>query len=468
MSKILDYIYGYLPIFGQNLACTAKGLQIHFQRYNKHFRNYLSWLRESEWWDAEKIYDYQCQKIQWLIPYAYENVPYYRKIFDLYGINPAKIKTPKDISKLPILTKQLAKENQDNLISIEFKKSKLLRMLTSGTTGTALAIYFTRKSLAFQWAVCWRHKSRFGMKPGDKYLSFGARIAVPPRQNKTPFWRRNWVGNQVYLSTYHMTSRNLPAISDWLDMEYFDFYTGYPSAMYVLAEYLLENERRLLLRPKYVVCGADALLPRFEKAIHEAFGVLVTEQYGMTEFAGNMAKCEQGKFHLDFECCYVEEQPIIGSDGEANLLFTGWGNPAMPFIRYEVGDYGKRRDEVCSCGRKSICFDGIDGRTEDYVVTPDGRMAIGMNQVFEYAPGAKEIQIYQDNTNSIDVRIVRGHNYGPNDESALIRELRRRVGEELKIEFVFMDEIPRTKSGKFRAVVSKLPKAIVNQTQRNG
>ncbi len=233
--------------------------------------------------------------------------------------------------------------------------------------------------------------------------------------------------------------------------------------MYVLAAYLLNNDRRLLQKPKYVVCGADALLPRFEKAIHEAFGAPVTEQYGMAEFAGNMAKCEHGRFHLDFECCCVEEQPISDSDIQVNLLFTGWGNPAMPFIRYEVGDYARRSNGPCECGRKSPCYEGIDGRKEDYVVTPDGRKAIGMNQVFEYAKGAKEIQIYQDNVNSIEVRIVPSKSYAPKDEAALERELRKRVGKELVIDYTLVDNLERTKSGKLRAVMSRLPEGILDE-----
>ena len=141
---------------------------------------------------------------------------------------------------------------------------------------------------------------------------------------------------------------------------------------------------------------------------------------------------------------------------QRRLVFTGWGNPAMPFIRYEVGDYGRLSPGGCSCGRESACFEAIEGRTEDYVRTPDGRMAIGMNQVFEYAPGAREIQIYQECVEAIEVRIVAGKSYGPDDEAALLRELRRRLGDEIQVHFVQVDEIPRTKAGKFRAVVSTL------------
>jgi phenylacetate-CoA ligase len=160
---------------------------------------------------------------------------------------------------------------------------------------------------------------------------------------------------------------------------------------------------------------------------------------------------------VDFECCHVEGKPLPGSDGQKqSLLLTGWGNPAMPFIRYEVGDYATPCGQPCPCGRRSETFARIDGRTEDYVRTPDGRMVIGLNQVLEYGTGAREIQVYQERIDEIEVRVVPGPDYTEASQLALLRELRNRVGDALAVRFIKVESIPRTTSGKFRAVVSRL------------
>ena len=83
-------------------------------------------------------------------------------------------------------------------------------------------------------------------------------------------------------------------------------------------------------------------------------------------------------------------------------------------------------------------------------------MVVGLNQVMEYAAGAREIQIYQERTDEIEVRVVAGPKYSSTSERAMLRELRRRVGDGLTIKFAAVDRIPRSASGKFRAVVSKL------------
>lgn len=461
MSESLAHrLYASCPVFVQNMACSLVGVKIKWERYNRHFDRYLKWLRGTERWSADRIHTHQDENLRRIVRWAYETVPFYRKWYDDHGVHPDAIRAQDDLQRLPILTKQTVREHRHEMIAAPHRGKRLVRLLTSGTTGTALEVLMTREARAYQWAVWWRHRARFGIHPGDKYLSFGARTVVPASQSKPPFWRRNRVGKQTYLSTYHLTPQFMPGIVDWLNRESFDFYSGYPSAMYVLANFMIENDLTFKRPPRYVITGADALLPTVETAIRKAFGAPVTEQYGMAEFAGNMAKCENGKFHLDFECCCVESLPLKGLDvpgqDQRRLLFTGWGNPVMPFIRYDVGDYGRPTKNGCSCGRESECFEAIEGRTEDYVRTPDGRMAIGMNQVFEYAPGAREIQIYQERVDAIEVRIVPGTAYGADDEAALRRELRRRLGDAIQFDFVLVDEIPRTAAGKFRAVVSTL------------
>src|SRR5262245_21084364 len=177
----------------------------------------------------------------------------------------------------------------------------------------------------------------------------------------------------------------------------------------------------------------------------------------MGEFAGNFARCERGRYHLDYECCAAELLPIQGTD-RSSIVLTGWGNPAMPFIRYAGGDHAVMPPpcDRCSCGRASMDGLAIDGRLEDYIYTPDGLRIIGMNQVFEYAVGAQEIQIVQPSLSELDVRIVPGADYDARaTEAALSRELRRRLGSvEMHIRYVLVESIPRERNGKFRAVLS--------------
>ena len=339
-----------------------------------------------------------------------------------------------------------------------YRSRGAIDVLTSGSTGTPLRVRITLKARQFQWAVWWRHKGRFGFELGDKFLTFGARLPITDAILRPPYWRYNRAINQIYLSTYHLTPETMPVVVDWLNREEFAFYTGYPSAMYVLANFIREQSLSFTKPPQMVVSGSDALLPGFERVVGEVFGAPVTDQYGMAEACGNFARCENGKYHLDFEFGAVEALPLEGQTNSRlrRLVFTGFANPAMPFIRYDIGDYGWLSEEPCTCGRHTLTLDAIEGRTEDFVRTPDGRMAIGMNQVFEWAPGILEAQVRQDAIDEIEVLLVPAASYNKRDEEVLTAEFRKRLGSDIAIRYRLVDHIPRTQSGKFRAVVSTI------------
>lgn len=458
-KKLIEAVYSRLPISLQNLAFTLYGYKKMRERYGPHFQKCLDFLRSSEWWTSSEIESYQNEQIKKIITIAYNDVPYYRDIFQLYGIQPQDIGSIEDLNKLPILTKSVVKESARFFINTNINPKRMLTSLTSGTTGSPLKIVLTREALQFQWAIWWRHRARFGLVPGDSFLMFGARLPVI-NQTKPPFWRTNHAINQTYLSTYHVSPEYLSEIVGWLNAQQFKFYTGYPSAMYALAILIKEQKLELTQPPEYIVTGADALLPEFEKIIHAVFKAPVTEQYGMAEACGNLAKCEAGRFHLDFEFCGVELVPVEGLENTniRRLIFTGFANPAMPLIRYDIGDYGYICHEPCPCGRASLSIKSIDGRVEDFIRTPDGRLIMGMNQVFEWASGISETQIVQNKIDEIEIRMVPNNEFSYEDDiMALESELRKRLGNDMKFAFQIVKSIPRTKNGKFRAVVSNLP-----------
>lgn len=456
-----EALYSRLPITVQNAIFSLYGWQRKRQRYGVFFHHKLAELQRSEWWDAQRIRDYQNAQLRVILHEAYEHVPYYSQTWRKLGIHPDDIRSVEDLHKLPVLSKESVRSQPDSFVNTRFDRRKLVFNLTSGTTGTPLNIALTPEALQFQWAVWWRHRARFGVRLGDRFLMFGARLPVSVEQRKPPFWRENWSINQSYLSTIHIAPDTVRHIVDWLNQEDFTFFTGYPSAMYALVQMMEQEGLRLYRRPKYVITGSDALLPAFERAIHKTFGVPVTEQYGMAEAVGNLAKCENGVFHLDFEFCVMETLPIPHAEDSLyrRLIFTGLANPAMPLIRYDVGDYGHAEvGSTCACGRHSTVVRAIDGRIEDYVRLADGRRIIGLNQAFEWAPGVGETQIIQRTLDAIEVRILPGKNFDKSrDLSILESEFRKRMGQEIRIDFNLVDHIPRTSNGKFRAVISELP-----------
>ena len=140
------------------------------------------------------------------------------------------------------------------------------------------------------------------------------------------------------------------------------------------------------------------------------------------------------------------------------MLATGFQNFAMPFIRYEIGDIGTFSKEKCSCGINSQVITDIKGRNGDYVITPEGAHIMRFGYIFKETSSIKECQIVQKELGSLVVRIVKRNNYNVSVEANIRNAIKEWISPTIKVFFEYVNEIPRTKSGKFKAVVSELNK----------
>jgi phenylacetate-CoA ligase len=174
-------------------------------------------------------------------------------------------------------------------------------------------------------------------------------------------------------------------------------------------------------------------------------------------------------FHEDFEFgileCGDSDRTNLASE-RGRIIATGFSNYAMPFIRYDVGDIGVWTNGTCACGRHSAILTSVDGRVEDFVLTPEGRKVLRFDYVFKDAANVRDAQVVQRQLGSICLRIVRRPAYSSSDENALRLEIKNRVSSRLIVEFEYVDEIEREANGKMRAVQSLIrepvPESIIH------
>jgi phenylacetate-CoA ligase len=280
---------------------------------------------------------------------------------------------------------------------------------------------------------------------------------VPFRATEPPFWRRDYSLNQTLFSLYHMNPRNLPAYVDAVHVAEATYAQGYPSSLHLIARALLDAGRPLPKgRLKAVFTSSETVLSTQRAAIEAAFGAPLCDRYGASEFAVSMTGCTAGRLHVDMEYCIVEVEPQERGPGwvRGPLLVTGFANHATPLLRYRIGDIGTRLEAPCPCGRAGDVFESIDGRIEDYVVTPDGRALGRLDHVFKSLVDIAEAQIVQTAADRIVVFVVPQPSYGEASERTLLRELRARLGGEIGVSVERVAEIARQPNGKLRAVKS--------------
>jgi phenylacetate-CoA ligase len=239
----------------------------------------------------------------------------------------------------------------------------------------------------------------------------------------------------------------------------FELFTGYPSVVHAFVLAARECGLNLAARPKLVSTGAENMLDYQRRDIAEYTGAVLTDTYGLSEGCGNASHCPELAYHEDFEFGIIEcVDPVPLRDGrtKGRIVCTGFANPSFPFIRYDTGDIGIWADPstACKCGRQSRVLLSIEGRSDDYVVTPEGNRIMRFDYVFKDATTVRESQVVQVKPGEVVVRIVRRPSYSTRDEDFICREIHNWISPHLGVRFEYVDEIERESNGKFKAVKS--------------
>lgn len=455
----MNRLYDSLPILGQNLACTWAGYRRVRARYNRHFHQTLKSWNESIDSPINELYALQRFRLDRMVGRARSHAPYYKDLPPPSDAIDAKQAIDETLASIPALEKTTYREHAEEFIVKNIPSSRLNMGITSGTTGTALATYYTPEALAEEYATVWRLRMAAGARLLDSNLTFNGQTIVPFSQSEPPFWRQNAYGRQTLFSVYHMTPRNLEIYIDAIHKSRAKYVQGYPSALHLVGRAMIAAGRPLPKTSlKAVFTSSESLLTFQREVIEEAFGTRVWDRYGTGEFTVSMTECPERNLHVDMEFCIVEVEPEEETEDfvRGPLIVTGLSNDATPLLRYRIGDSGTRLKKPCPCGRAGDVFLDVDGRIEDFIMTPDGRLVGRLDHIFKNQPDILEAQIRQDSKEALDVLLVRSASFDAGSEKHLLREIRRRLGEEIHIDLHPVDSIPRERNGKFRAVKSNI------------
>lgn len=450
-------LYSKLPVWMQNILCSLKGFMLHRQRYGGNYQEIYNQLIESDKWSQGQVKRYKEGNIRKILEHAYETTPFYRSFFDKHGVKPSDFVEMEDIKKFPILTKEMVREHWREMISSQYSKKDLIPYHTSGSTGKALDFFWTKHSVRFYWAVVWRGRQRFGIKLGDLHFNFTGKIVVPLTQRKPPYWRYNRPLNQYMINMQHLTADKVGSILELVNQKKPKFFVGYPSIIHSFASLIEEQGLKVTAKVDYMFTSAEKMYDFQREVIERVFpGVKIVEHYGFSENAASASKDTDMHYHEDFELGLLElKNPVVTPDGvTGELLATGFQNYAMPFIRYEIGDTA------------TFVADGvseIEGRNEDYILTPEGNKLKRLDYIYKGIAGIKEGQVIQASDDLLTIKIVSDSSGDKHLISSQIKDnIRKTISPGFKVDVHFVDSIERTKSGKFKAVVNLYCKSLLN------
>jgi phenylacetate-CoA ligase len=440
----MPQLYSALPIALQHACATLQGARYSHWRYGGIFQEYLDFLKRTERLPADSLRGLQAAELQRLHQFVSEHVPHYRR-------NGVAAVTDKD----------QVRERPDDFLADGFSQRSLIPWHTSGTTGKPLTIFYTREAMRKMWAFVELYRNTAGVTRSDRRGQFTGKMIVPAAQPASTkvFWRYDLANHTLLLSSVHLLSENLPYYAAALERFHPAYLCGYPSCLYVLAEWY-RTAGRPAPHLKAALTSAETLLDHQRRAIEEVFATRVFDQYGQTEMQSFWYECEAGRMHAHPLAGFTE---ILRADGAAaepgemgEVVLTGLLNYAMPLVRYRVGDMARWSAEVCPCGRGMPVIEEIGGRLDDYVYTRERGYLGRLDPVLKGVHHIVESQIEQESLDVLRIRYVPAPCFMSEDLRMLETNLRARVGRGVHLDLICVDRIPRSANGKFRFVISRL------------
>lgn len=454
----LQNLYFRSPVWAQNVLVSVYG---HYQRNKRYGGDYTAILEELTQFRARtaaQISEYQEERLAQMLRHCTAKSRYYRERY-ADALKQQNISARKRLEQLPVLSKQTLREQRLDFLAAG--ERMYWRNQTSGSTGTSLQVDLNARTYKLLMGLLVDYEAQHGVYPGDARATFAGRALQPPELNAPPFWRYNSADNQTLFSTLHLSDENIPHYLQQLERVQPREIIGYPSAIYSVAEYCLRNGIKPGFHPAVVVTNSETLFDWQREAIERAFACPVADYYGVAEGVVFASQCTAGRYHFNPLLSIVEflrgdDDTPAGLDEPARIVCTTLTNTAMPLLRYEIGDEAMLAERACPCGLDYPAAMRIVGRIDDTVMTPDGRSVGRLDHIFKGLTGVRECQIVQEELDLITLRIVRDDTFSAASERALRENLRARLGLNIRVQFEFIDRIPRTSRGKFKGVVSKI------------
>ncbi len=421
---------------------------------------YLMQYKRMQWINNTDIEAYQFKKLNKLIKYAVANSSYYKQLMSDNGITISSINSLADLARVPATTKSDIVNYYTTILSTRkflFSSSKT----TGGSTGQPVTIKKNADALARERAATWRAYEWAGVGIGD----IQARFWGVPLSKKSHLLSKlvDFVSNRTRLSAFQINEKSLEEYYKKLLKLRPAYLYGYVSMISAFAVYLEKNKLNGLPGLRSVITTSEVLDDHSRNLIENVFGVSVFNEYGCGEVGSIAHECEHGNMHVMAENVIIEIDASNSADGESGeIIVTELHNYAMPLIRYRLGDYATLSKEECKCGRGLPVLKKVHGRAYDMVIDPDGNrhhpevLMYIFEELKSSGAGISQFQVIQISVDSFLINIVHDMSYKKETEEEILNRIREKIHPGFSVNFCYVDEIMREKSGKLRVIKSEI------------
>ncbi|MDR3208025.1 MAG: hypothetical protein LBT60_06790 [Oscillospiraceae bacterium] len=420
------------------------------KRADTNVRDYVKELLASQSLPPEELAALQRVRLEALLRVCAETVPAYRLPEDETADTPAAFwKTVRP------LTRAALRNHGGDYLAAGADRETLIPAMTGGTSGPPARFFTDRVTAERHEAARQRGLSWWGVKPGSR----GAVLWGSPREwerfgGKEARRREWWLKDRLVLPACPLRAADMAEHIRKLNRFRPAYIMGYASSLYAFAQRMEAKGLILDFTPKVVLSAYEMLFDFQRETIARAFACPVASEYSARD-AGVLAfECPQGGLHIASENVLLEvlepEGFVPMPVGQTGLLaVTDLNNLSMPRLRYVLGDMAALSGVPCSCGLSLPLLVPPEGRVEELLLTPWGRLVHGhaFVRLARLSPSVRRFQLVQRGPERVVLKIDRDLSRPEDDTEEFIAKARSMLPG-MTVDVLMADDIPLTPSGK--------------------
>jgi phenylacetate-CoA ligase len=424
------------------------------------FDNGLRFRREAASWDKNRRTEWILDRLRHTVRTAYEETVYYRQLVDENNFDPYADFNFDDFARLPILTREDVHAAGAKLLASSVAAAQLRKDSTGGSTGVPTEIWLGPNERGWRDSGMEYFFQILGIPEGSRTALLWGHHLDPKGTDSFRERYQAFVSNIRWFDSLRLSADTLDEYHGEMERFRPACIIAYASALGQLAEHIITRKYKPNYPTRCLVTGAEKLWSRHRSLIEEAFGRPAYERYGARD-AGcigvQLDPQHSLAYTVDWANLLIEPQ---SSHAESPILVTKLQADAMPMLRYQIGDVG-RFPEGSQPGHPTFVLPDVMGRLLDRILLPNGSWVAGQEvpHLLKDFP-VREFLFLQRQDHSVQLQIVPQKEF--DDESLRrIREMLAANLAGLQIEIELKESVVRTKSNKWRPVISEVAQAFV-------
>ena len=319
----------------------------------------------------EDLQALQLERLQATLRRVYQNVPFYRQLFDRLKFLPDNFKSLEDLKRLPFTRKSDLRDSYPyGMFAVPLREVVRIHS-SSGTTGKPTVVGYTRNDIQIWSDLVARFLTAGGVTKDDVVqIAFGYGLFTG---GFGLHYGAERIGASVIPVSAGNTQRQIMIMQD--------FRTTALVCTPTYALFLAEAMAEMKVDPQSIALrvglfGSEPWSENMRREIEGKLSLLATDNYGLSEVIGPgvAGECERKNgLHLFEDHFYPEivdpeTGEVLPYDEEGELVLTTLTKEAFPLIRYRTGDISRLNPAPCRCGRTSIRMARVSGRTDDMLI----------------------------------------------------------------------------------------------------